>query len=89
VSTTKDTGRVLTIPVTQPDVRVELRDRLYASMTMSTDSPPSDTHRLSIKIGSDGEVGLHFDGVYLCMSRADWFRVAQGVNEALTSAVAE
>jgi hypothetical protein len=85
VSTTKDTERVLTIPVTQPNARVALRDRLYASINMSTDSPPSQTHWLSIKIGSDGEVNLHFDGVYICMSQDDWFRVTEGVNDALAS----
>lgn len=83
MSTTKDTDRVLTIPIKPADAVVTLHDRLYASMTMATNSQPSATHKLSIKLGDDGELNLHFDGVYICISAADWNRVEQGVAEVL------
>lgn len=63
---------------------VALYDRLYASMNMSTNSYPQDQHRLSVN--TDGnELNLHFDGIFLSMSLADWQRVTEAVNSTVNA----
>ncbi len=87
MSSTNNTNRTITLEITPPHARVTLVDNLYASMTASTGSPAVDTHNCNISI-EGGLVNLHFRDVYLCMSLADWHRVAVAVAGIEDSAVA-
>ena len=82
ITTTGDGDRVLTIPIRPATSKTVLRDRLYASTTVSTTSLPYDTHRLSVQIDDDGDIGLHFEHIYSSMSDGDWDRVVNAVAEA-------
>jgi hypothetical protein len=82
ITTTGDGDRVLTIPIRPATSKTVLRDRLYASTTVSTTSHPYDTHELSVQIDADGDIGLHFQHIYISMSDGDWDRVVNAVAEA-------
>lgn len=75
--------------------KTALHDRLYASMQMSTDGFSSETHRLTVGYNESEEhcvgpqLNLHFDGVYLSLSVADWRRVAAAVDSVIPAAVCE
>ena len=83
ITTTGDGERVLTIPIRSATSKTVLRDRLYASMSVATNSPSLETHGLTVMIDEgDGDIGLHFDRVYISMSPADWDRVVDAVADA-------
>ncbi len=79
MSTDKDSERVITIPVTKPDMTVTLADPMYASVTVSTASHAVTTHECRITGIADGEVRLHFRDVFLVLSRDDWNHLASTV----------
>ena len=59
-----------------------LRDRLYASVTASTDSLAQTDHRLSVNCDGN-EINLHFYNLYLAVSPADWDRIVAAVQQVL------
>jgi hypothetical protein len=85
ITTTGDGERVLTIPITEADATVLLLDKIYASMSASTDAISWDIHKCRINV-KDGEVHLHFACVYVVLSLADWNRVTAAVAEIAVTA---
>lgn len=76
----------LVIPIRPYENTTVLKNRLYASMSASTNRYPEDEHKVSVEIGDDGDINLHFHCVYLCMSLADWDRVVNLVAQARSAA---
>lgn len=82
ITTASDGERVLTIPIRDYENKTVLKNRLYASMSASTNRYPEDEHKVSVEIDDDGEINLHFQCVYLSMSLTDWDRVVNLVEQA-------
>lgn len=72
----------LVIPIRPYENRTVLKNRLYASISASTNRYPKDEHEVSVEIDDDGDINLHFHFVYICMSAADWDRVVNLVAQA-------